>query len=844
MPVSVTFTTEAEVLGGPTYIPEVQKSEDGTTTTTFDDGSTLTTTADGTTTATEATDSAASGPGALDTIGGAIKGAATGAVGAVSGALKNLVGGGVSGLLGSTLGNLLGSTIRQPVPTGIIPNPMHNYASWSYALSLWWLDIQDYNSLSQISDIGAGTNFPLGPSSYVIAEDSGLYPYRRLPTQLGLNYNIQDIDFETVVGLNSKTKSSNMVTGTMTIVEPYGVTFLDSLIQASNLLGGGEDNYTSRPYMLQIDFVGYDDAGNPVPSSQTNIYRKRFPIHIIEMGIEVTSKGAEYKLSFVPMNEQAKQKEYATVPKNITVNAKTVREFFDANTKGSFTQQLNEHWRAEAISKKVQFADSLEFNIDPAIANCKIVYPKQTGITQANPNSKGIDLSKGNFSIPSGTQIQEIINKIILSSDYMIGQLGLGKQEDNPSNVQASQTQILNSYKVTVSTTYAGSDSGGGQVVSAFDNIRNNYAKRFTYNVHQYSVYDPKHPAAPQLTDSRPYTVKSYNYIYTGKNIDVLDLKINFNTTYYTAVNSYTTEKASTNTTPSTAIDSILDYGASLLLSPQLLGSLGVLPGFKQLPNLTPLRFKNIVGDQRDNTGFNIINDPNKQTATNVQRSLYTDQNQEMINVDLQIVGDPTLLKQDDWLYNPNPAGSSIFNGLLSQFDLAQQYGQIKMDNGELIVSLRINTPNDLDSDITNQGLMTPPIGSTPSIFSGQYKVITIKNNFSAGKFTQTLNLVRLTNSDIIDSSAPANLGRGAVGMLQNNMNSLNGTVQGAVSGLVGSAVSKVGTSLLGLASSALGSQSTPTSDSGTSQNTSGQATFDSSGAVNSQYDATRYGEG
>lgn len=834
------------------YINPVQQFDDGSSITTFDDGSTLVTDSGGATSSTPSSDTSTGSGGGTSLLSAAVGSAVTGAIasaatGAVSSALSSLAGklpGGLGGLIGNSLGNLLGSSIKAPVPTGIIPNPMHNYASWTYALSLWWLDIDDYNNLAKISDIGAGTNFALGPHSYVVAEDSGLYPNRRLPTQLGLNYNIQDVDFESVVGLNSKTKSSNMTTGSMTIVEPYGVTFLDSLVQASALMGGGNDNYTSRPYLLQIDFVGYDDAGNPVPSSQTNLYRKRFPIHIIGMKIEVTAKGAEYKLEFVPMAEQAKQKEYATTPKNITVNAKTVKDFFDAKVAGSFTAQLNEFWQAEATKKSVQYADSIEFNIDNAIAGSKIVYPKQASITQADPNAKGIDLSKGNFSIPAGSQIQEVINKIILSSDYIIGQLGLDKQDANPSDVQPSETQILNAFKTTISTSYAGNTASGQQVVSAFDNIRNNYAKHFTYNIHQYSVFDAKHPAAPTLTDSRPYTVKAYNYIYTGKNIDILDLKINFDTTFYTAVNSYTTQKASTNSTASTAIDSILDYGASLLLSPQLLGSLGILPGFKSIANLTPLRYKNIVGDQRDNIGAGIINDPSKQTAVNVGRSLMTDQKQEMLSVDLDIVGDPTLIKQDDILYNPNPNTSSIFNGALSQFDLAQKYGQIKMDGGELLVSLTINTPQDLDTDITNRGLVYPPVGAVPSLFTGQYKIISLKNNFAGGKFTQKLSLIRQSNNDIVNNSPPSNSGRGVTGLLQNGLNSLNSTVSGTVNGLVsgavgavGSAVTGLGQSVLGLANSALGSDSKPASD-------AGQATVDSSGAVNSQYDASRYGDG
>jgi hypothetical protein len=38
------------------------------------------------------------------------------------------------------------------------------------------------------------------------------------------------------------------------------------------------------------------------------------------------------------------------------------------------------------------------------------------------------------------------------------------------------------------------------------------------------------------------------------------------------------------------------------------------------------------------------------------------------------------------------------------------------------------------------------------SLFSGQYKIITINNIFTGGKFTQTLNLVRYINGSVIDS--------------------------------------------------------------------------------------------
>lgn len=827
----------------PDYIAPVELHEDGTQSIINENGSITTVGTDGTSITTGE-------PGLLDTAadtigdlassaGDALSSAASAVTGAVSDALssigKNLLSNLGSFTSKSALANLLASTLKSLTPTQLIPNPMHQYASWSYSTSLWWLDLDDFKQIGEIVDIGQGTNFPLA-RSYVIAEDSGLYPYRRLPTMNGLNYNIQNIDFESIIAPTSETKSAGTLTGSMTVVEPYGVTLLDSLVQMSVNTGG---SYTDRPYLLQIDFTGYDDSGNPLPSSQTNIYRKRFPIRITGFKVEVTGKGAEYRIEFAGANGAASPggagaPEYSTVPKNITVIAGTVDEFFSKTNKNSFTSQINEFWRKEAESKKVQYADTVEFEIDPGIARTRIVAPKQASMQQANPTTNNIDLTTSTFSIPAGTQIQRIIEQVMTQSDYIVGQIGLDKQNDTPSDVQAKLTDPLRIYRTTARMSYVGRDAAGNEVPGAFDNIRNSYPKKFTYGILQYVSFSNRHPAGPTLADPRPYTVKNYNYIYTGKNIDIIDLKINFDNTYFNAVNVYTNQVAATNATASTAIENILSKAATIVLSPQLLGSIGVIPNMNKVPNLTPLRYKNIVNDQQETLGMNIIGNPAAQTAVNMMKSIYTSIGSDMVVVDLTIVGDPTLLKQDDCLYIPSPTKSSIFNGGLSQFDLSQKYGQIAMDKGEVYVSLTINTPVDIDTEAQNQGLMTPPIGSTPSLFSGAYRIIKIKNRFANGKFEQVIQMNRQPNDSVISSGSMADsLERGLSGLLQGGLNSINNTVGGGINGLLGSAVNTVG----GLVSSGLGTVSQAASDMFSSSNTT-EAVAESSGAID--YDSYR----
>jgi hypothetical protein len=126
-----------------------------------------------------------------------------------------------------------------------------------------------------------------------------------------------------------------------------------------------------------------------------------------------------------------------------------------------------------------------------------------------------------------------------------------------------------------------------------------------------------------------------------------------------------------------------------------------------------------------------------------------------MVSLDLEILGDPVFIKQDDWLYSSDPTNTnSIYNqwDTVNQNDFFNSYGHIRTDISDVVISLSINTPIDIDIDTTNAGLISPTAGSRPSKFSGYYKVITVKNTFKNGKFTQTLKLVRYINQDLIKS--------------------------------------------------------------------------------------------
>jgi hypothetical protein len=116
-----------------------------------------------------------------------------------------------------------------------------------------------------------------------------------------------------------------------------------------------------------------------------------------------------------------------------------------------------------------------------------------------------------------------------------------------------------------------------------------------------------------------------------------------------------------------------------------------------------------------------------------LQRDLTSSSRGDMINIQLKIIGDPQLIKQDDLFYAQNISPPT------SQFT---PNNSLYYDGGELYVNVIFQSPIDYDE---STGLAIPNLGIyNYNLFNGIYKIITVDNIFRQGKFEQTLNLIRL----------------------------------------------------------------------------------------------------
>jgi hypothetical protein len=115
-----------------------------------------------------------------------------------------------------------------------------------------------------------------------------------------------------------------------------------------------------------------------------------------------------------------------------------------------------------------------------------------------------------------------------------------------------------------------------------------------------------------------------------------------------------------------------------------------------------------------------------------------------MVNLKLRIIGDPHFIKQDDVFYLAQ-GSKSLSNPLTAN-------NSLWMDNGELYIRVLFDAPADYDETI---GLAVPGNSMySKNEFSGIYKLITVTNEFTRGKFEQVLDLAWITIEETTQSTA------------------------------------------------------------------------------------------
>jgi len=670
-------------------------------------------------------------------------------------------------------------------------NPLDEYTSYTYGLTLYVLDKDQANLLVQNVEQFV-PNRVLISSAGRTNSTSSYTEQSRFEREPGWedNFYFDNFKLTQLIAPNNISRTSNTLDIEFTLIEPYGLSLLDRLLRTAARLK--QKTYTNLCYLLQIDF--YDAEKGLLID-----HRKRIPILLKDMNIKVGVRGSEYMITAVPFLHQGFRESYSSTPANFEISASTLRDFFrddnatdtatinaglQAQREGARTAQaiataagITGARQTDSATAQGQQSDTRTYQInsyvaafnayhrrlhelnvqdsdikpttirvrfhDDIIAKEKITQPtNEDGTvgrgpmlrnyipgTNANPN----DTSK-NWAISAGTSVAEVINQAMMNSEYIREQVLLASQTEK--NDTSSKEGEVRWWKICPSVK-----------INDFDESTQRWSFDITYFVLPYTVYNTRHKHLPKSKVTRTQCVKQYKFIYTGENSGVIDFQVEFDMLYQLiavgmAEFNVNDPKRNPQGAPETAEQDLPQRDSNK----------------RKVENLSvaPVHTHNITQNNPELIGKGLERDPVSAALAAITDSIYTQSSGDMLTLTLKIVGDPEWIKQDDIYFTPakfydenkknansdgivmppdwNPASTAGAAGVASNNSLI-------MDAGHILVWVEMRNPVDVDE--STGGLRPVSAYGDLSVFTGVYQAMDVVSELTAGKFEQTLTLVR-----------------------------------------------------------------------------------------------------
>jgi hypothetical protein len=695
----------------------------------------------------------------------------------------------ISGELKS-IGSIFTKIPEQKFP---LPNPLFAYASYTYTLGIAGLTDDDLHN--------PDTSYLSGKRLPLICKSANADPSNRVNTPYGrFDFFIDDVELESIIGF-MKGFNTNVSKIRFKITEPYSMgLFIIAVQQLAQELG--HDNWRDAPFLLSIDFKGNKETGQIDSINGTS---KRIPFKFTDIEMTVTETGSVYTCKAMPYNQAALADNVAKFKSEISIKGKTVQEILQTGEK-SLQAVVNQRYKQLVDQKLVSVADEIlilfpqdvssssnadsskkENNssavTDPANSSDSSIF-KKLGVTRSTVNqslvqdakdcnvigkaSSGfneyrtgttpigkenavydeksggfiraqntIDVKESDFKFAQDTDIPNAINQVLLQSDFI-------KDTFNAANLTAEGYRTL--WRIDVQTYNLGSKETIEQGVKP---------KLYVYRVVPYNAHAgnmmPPNTKPPGYDNLKKQVVKEYNYIYTGKNVDVKNFEIKIH-------NGFSSVMAADGGRKSQDIKQAAEMsGKSEQSSASLLLGKGNAPS-KELGVIPTI--VNYIGTI---TGTDKKGGGGVETEATRAGRLFMDavtRGYDLINLDMTIIGDPYFIVQ---------SGMGNYTSKPTQYMNLNADGSVNYQNGEVVISVNFRTPIDINQqsgmyDFGGKSKTAPVMQ-----YSGMYKIRTVVSTFNGGEFVQKLKGQRMPLQESKQESTPEqtfNTSTGLTGML------------------------------------------------------------------------------
>jgi len=590
-------------------------------------------------------------------------------------------------------------------------NPLDDYASYSCHFTLAALTKEQQAarviSPSSITNIIASTKGDWG--------DGGK---KRVVTDFGsFDYFIDDVLIVSIPSMTQQTGNSFATKISFKVIEPYSMALFFLTLQLG-AKASGYDNYREAPFLLMIEFIGYNDRGTPIVNPTLTRY---IPIKFIRSKMKVTGAGTTYDCEAIPYNEILFRDEIAAIKKDHTLRGSNVKELLTGKGPESLASVLKKQFQEDVSDKIMDVSDQIEIHFPKNFADTgdsendisksdvfkdftdggSVKFPNQDEVYNSIGqiyNNKQIKLDKDrNFHFEPNMKIQEVITEVILRSDYITKQL--------------TNSKVLHDAKGMIKWFRVEANIFDGP----FSKKLNRQTRKMVYRVIPYMVHlsklIPPNVIPPGYAEIKKTVLRVYDYIYTGKNTEILNLELDFNVSFFSELPADAGRRTGQN-------------------APNLTGDAS---GGDPVTNLnsTGTGHTSEVSTGTTSNSKEALRLPGGGSSTNDTRTMQVralaallENPADLVRITMTVMGDP--------YYLPTSGMGNIIVPPKGENELTD--GSMNYQNGEVDITINFRTPVDLD----------PVTGlyrfiKTADQFSGLYMIIRVESKFNQNKFTQTI---------------------------------------------------------------------------------------------------------
>ena len=684
-------------------------------------------------------------------------------------------------------------------------NPLSVFSSYSSIISLFVLTKEELANPDAYRQ--SEPEFLIARTGGLGADGDNIAP-TIFEENLGIRveYFLDDLEVESLLAQTAATRQTNATLIRFTLKEPYSMgMFLKALQFTVQRADPERKSYIDPPYLLKIDFKGFDDQGRYVTIPRTSRY---IPIKLNRIEFNVSAGGSEYQLEGYAWNDQAYADEIQTIVEDLSLSGRNVREFLTTGLQGrsldtekqglaGFLEKREldltkpndddqEPFKEKPDKFIISFPDS-NSNRQPSTASSD----DQGAIETANDsditvNSRGSEEaiidelesfnnkigkseivinkdSAGTFTDGEPTEDGDLqLQRVTVSRDGRLLQFpaGMRIQEIIEEVVLLSEYAKDLAEKEPDNLGYKDWFRIETRVYeqSTPDEITGKTPKVYVYSIVPYKVEShrflgPEDSLGDRSIDElKRLAPKKYEYIYSGANDDIISFDLQFNTAFFQGLQQDLGQYSQRNQEGARSFFSLVSDQTTSENNPDFAG---VDIDLSQSDLTNNFAFNDL--GENSNSGspratvqrersLNVNTGPGAAgTGDTDERTAIARNFNEIIVNGLDLITLDIEIWGDPFYIADSGLGN--YNAAGTGNPYVTSDNTLDYQYFEPICLLEFKTPVDYNQD----GQMDFPENQSEPVaeFSGVYRIITVRNRIASNRFTQELQMVRLRNQEL-----------------------------------------------------------------------------------------------